>query len=206
VALVSVQSYPGHTTHFFLCIWYLSTLTNAHHQQFYTTTYIFSFIIMSSFLLKKKKHMREALLFNLKKSAAESHRMLVEAYGDNTFGNNVQRLVSPVQWRQLWPEWQEAWKSAQEDWGLSIAGSFGRGRYSIAKNVCRAISQTAISMQLHTMGKVQKIGKWVPHELNDRQMERRQNTCQILLARQKKKVVPASDCDRRWKVDLFSES
>ena len=123
MALVSVQSYPGHTTHFFLCIWYLSTLTNAHHQQFYTTTYIFSFIIMSSFLLKKKKHMREALLFNLKKSAAESHRMLVEAYGDNTFGNNVQRLVSPVQWRQLWPEWQEAWKSAQEDWRLSIAGS-----------------------------------------------------------------------------------
>jgi len=36
------------------------------------------------------------------------------------------------------------------------------------------------------MGKVQKIGKWV-HELNDKQMERRQNTCQILLARQKKK-------------------
>jgi len=31
--------------------------------------------------------MREALLFcfNLKKSAAKSHRMLVEAYGDNAF-------------------------------------------------------------------------------------------------------------------------
>jgi len=26
----------------------------------------------------------------------------------------------------------------------------------------------------------------VPHELNDRQMERRQNTCQILLTRQKR--------------------
>jgi len=37
------------------------------------------------------------------------------------------------------------------------------------------------------MGKIQKIGKWVPHELNDRQMERSQNTCQILLARQKRK-------------------
>jgi len=38
---------------------------------------------MSSFLLKKKD-MRETLLFcfNLKKSAAESHRMLVEAYSD----------------------------------------------------------------------------------------------------------------------------
>ena len=40
---------------------------------------------------------------------------------------------------------------------------------------------------LHAMGKVQKIGKWMSHELNDKQMERRQNTCQILLARQKRK-------------------
>ena len=37
------------------------------------------------------------------------------------------------------------------------------------------------------MKQVQKIGKWVPHELNDRQMERSQNTCQNLLARQKRK-------------------
>jgi len=50
-----------------------------------------------------------------------------------------------------------------------------------------SVSQAAISMRLHAMGKVQKIGKWVSHELNDRQMERRQNTCQILLARQKRK-------------------
>jgi len=49
------------------------------------------------------------------------------------------------------------------------------------------VSQAAISMRLHAMGKVPKIGKWVPHELNDRQIERRQNTCQILLARQKRK-------------------
>ena len=49
------------------------------------------------------------------------------------------------------------------------------------------VSQAAISMRLHAMGKVQKIGKWVPHELNDKQMERHQNTCQILLARQKRK-------------------
>ena len=33
------------------------------------------------------------------------------------------------------------------------------------------VFQAAISMRLHAMGKVRKIGKWVPHELNDRQME-----------------------------------
>jgi len=121
-----------------MCLTVLSTLTSAHHQQFHTTTYIFSF--MSSFLLKKK-HMRKTLLFcfNLKKSAAELHRMLVEAYGDNALSETTQRLVSSVQWRQFWPEWQEAWKSVQEGWGLSIADSFGRGRYPIAKNACRAI-------------------------------------------------------------------
>jgi len=48
------------------------------------------------------------------------------------------------------------------------------------------VSQAAIFMRLHAMGKVQKIGKW-PHELKGRQMERRQNTCSILLARQKRK-------------------
>jgi len=34
------------------------------------------------------------------------------------------------------------------------------------------VSQAAIAMRLHAMGKIQKIEKWVPYELNDRQMER----------------------------------
>ena len=61
IALVNVQSYSGHTIHFFLCVRHLSTLTSAHHKQFHTI-YIFSFIIVSSFLLKKK-YMRFAFLF-----------------------------------------------------------------------------------------------------------------------------------------------
>ena len=110
-----------------------------------------------------------------------------------------------VQRRQFWPEWQEAWKLAQEDWGLSIAGSFGRGRYPIAKNACWAIgyfSSSHFHAATHAMGKVQKIGKWV-HELNDKQMERRQNTCQILLARQKRKWflhrIMTGDEEWRWR-------
>ena len=37
------------------------------------------------------------------------------------------------------------------------------------------------------MGKIQKVGRWVPHELNERQMERRKNTCEILLERYRRK-------------------
>jgi len=83
--------------------------------------------------------------------------------------------------------WQEAWKSAQEDWGLSIAGSFGRERYPIAKNACRAIGCFSSSYFHVATCHGEDSKDRVPHELNDRQMERCQNTCQILLARQKRK-------------------
>ena len=34
------------------------------------------------------------------------------------------------------------------------------------------VSQRAFFIRLREMGKIQKIGRWVPHELNDRQMEK----------------------------------
>jgi len=38
------------------------------------------------------------------------------------------------------------------------------------------------------MGKIQKMGKWVPHELNERQQENQKTTCEMLLARYKRKL------------------
>jgi len=32
------------------------------------------------------------------------------------------------------------------------------------------------------MGKIQKMGKWIPHELNERQQENRKTICEMLLA------------------------
>jgi histone-lysine N-methyltransferase SETMAR len=45
------------------------------------------------------------------------------------------------------------------------------------------VAQQRISDHLKAMGNIQKCGKWVPHELNERQMENRKNTCEILLQR-----------------------
>jgi len=73
--------------------------------------------------------------------------------------------------------------------GPSTSGSFEQGLYPIAKNTCRAIGCYSTS-HFYTSTfheKIQQIGKLVPRKLNDRQMERRQNTCEILLARQKRK-------------------
>jgi len=160
---------------------------------------------MSSFLLKKK-HRREALLFcfNLKKSAAESHRMLVKAYGDNALSETMCR-----DWFRRFNDnfdlSDKKRENRQEGWGLSIAGSFGRGRYLIAKNAWRAI-ECFSSSHFHAatcheegskdrkMGAAWTIGRWSDAKTHAK------------FCLPKKKVVPDSDCDRRWKVDLFSES
>ena len=48
------------------------------------------------------------------------------------------------------------------------------------------VTQKTISNRLKAMGKIQKSGKWVPHELTERQMENRKNTCEIHLQRHKR--------------------
>lgn len=136
--------------------------------------------------------MREALLFcfNLKKSAAESYRMLVEAYADSALSETTCR-----DWFRrfkdgnfdLCDKQRENRPKKVDDHQLQalLDEDNTQSQKMLAKQL--GVTQPAISMRLRAMGKVQKMGKWVPHELNDRQMERRQNTCEILLARQKRK-------------------
>jgi len=145
--------------------------------------------------------MREALLFcfNLKKSAAESHRILVKAC-DNALSETMCR-----DWFRrfnddnfnLSDKKRENRPRKIEDCQLQalLNEDDTQSQKMFAEQL--GVSQATISMRLHATGKVQKIGKWMPYELNDRQMERRQNTCQILLARQKRKSFLQSDCDRR---------
>jgi len=117
----------------------------------------------------------------LKKSAAESHQMLVEAYGDNALSETTCR-----DWFRrfndnnfdLSDKKRENRPRKVEDCQLQalLDENDTQSQKMLAEQL--GVSQAAISMRLHAMGKVQKIGKWMPQmsELNDRQMERRQNT------------------------------
>jgi predicted XRE-type DNA-binding protein len=49
------------------------------------------------------------------------------------------------------------------------------------------VSQEAISRLLRAMGKINKLSKWVPHNLNEHQMENRKVTCEMLLKRHETK-------------------
>jgi len=108
--------------------------------------------------------------FNLKKSAAESHRMLVEAYGDNALSETMCR-----DWFRrfnddnfdLSDKKRENRPRKVEDCQLQafLDEDDTQSQKMLAEQL--SISQAVISMRLHAMRKVQKIGKWVPHELND---------------------------------------
>jgi len=49
------------------------------------------------------------------------------------------------------------------------------------------VTREAVSIRLKSMGKIQKMRKWVPYELHERQQENRKTTCEMLLARYKRK-------------------
>jgi len=50
-----------------------------------------------------------------------------------------------------------------------------------------SVSQQVVSNRLREIRKIQKVGRWVPHELNERQRWRGAKTCEILLERYRRK-------------------
>lgn len=146
---------------------------------------------MSSFE-PNKRHLREVLIyfFHLKKSAAEAHRLLLEAYGDASlserscqewfvkFGNDEfdvedkQRSGRPKVYEdsELEALLDEDSCQTQEELALVLG-----------------VTQPAISQRLQSLGMIQKQGTWVPYELKPRNVEARFLTCQLLLERHQRK-------------------
>lgn len=140
----------------------------------------------------EKRHLREALLFmfHLKKTAAEAHQTLREAYGDHALSERTCR------------EWFQRFKTGDfdvedkahgrppkkfedEDLQALLDEDDAQTQEQLAEKL--NVTQKAVSLRLHQMGKIQKEGIWVPYELTERNMEKRKTTCEILLERQKRK-------------------
>lgn len=139
-----------------------------------------------------KEHLRHAMLFlfNQKKSASECQRILSETYGETAptiptcvrwfrrfksgdFDvNDKERLGQPK-------KFEDAELQAVLDEDDTLTQKMMAEMLGVARQT--------ISYRLRAMGKVQKLGKWVPHDLNDRQMEKRKTVCELLLVRYERK-------------------
>lgn len=139
-----------------------------------------------------KQHLREVMLFHfaIKKSAAETHRILVEAYSDNAPSKAAcKRWFTRFRKGDFMVEDKErpgqTKRFEDEDLEALVAEDPCQTQNNLAKSL--NASQTSISRRLKAIGKVYKVGRWVPYELKEKDIERRKVTSEILLARQKRK-------------------
>ena len=139
-----------------------------------------------------KSHLREVLLpfVNMKKSAAEAYRLLLETYGAECIGESTCR------------EWFKRFKSGNfdvEDKELSgrpknfkdeeLEALLGEDPCQTQEELAASlgVTQQAISLRLKALGFIQKVGNWVPYELKPRDVERPFPISEMLLERHKKK-------------------
>lgn len=146
---------------------------------------------MSNFV-PKKEHLREVLLhyFILKKTAAETFRILLEAYGEHrpseTTCRDWFRRFKNGDFDVKDKERSGPPKKLQDD---ELQALLDEDATQTQKQLAYALNvdHSTISIRLHAMGKIQKAGKWVPHELNERQQENRKVVCEMLLQRHERK-------------------
>ncbi|GFW93830.1 mariner Mos1 transposase [Trichonephila clavipes] len=59
------------------------------------------------------------------------------------------------------------------------------------------VDQSTVSCRLKAMGKIIKVGRWVPHELMHRQQENQKNRAQNVACPPQTQVISPSYCDCR---------
>ena len=138
--------------------------------------------------------LRKALIFcfHLKKSAAESHRMLVEAYGDHALSEaTCKRWFRRFRDGDFDVRNEERGRPPKKFEDIELQTILDEDPTLSQKQMAEMlnVAQQIISDRLRAMGKIQKSGKWVPNVLNDRQMENRKTICEILLQRHDTKSV-----------------
>lgn len=154
-----------------------------------------------SIFVPEKVFLRGVLLhyFNMKKTAAESHRILVDVYGEHALAErSCQKWFSRFKSGDFCLEDQERpgqpKKFADEQLDALLEEDCTQTQEELAESL--GVSQQSISKRLKAAGYIQKHGNWVPYELKPRDVERRFCMSEMLLERHKKKIVFASG--RYW--------
>nr|KAF6300627.1 hypothetical protein mMyoMyo1_009097 [Myotis myotis] len=154
---------------------------------------------MSTFV-PKKEHLGEVLIhyFILKKSAAESYRILWEAYSEHAPSQDTCECCFKcfksddfnVKDKEC-PDQLEKFEDQQLQALLDEDACQTQKQLTERLN----IAQQTIFDHLQAMGKILKEGKWVPHQLNERQMKNRKVISKMLPQRHKRKSFFATNCD-----------
>ena len=128
--------------------------------------------------------------FNMKKTAAESHRVLVEVYGEHALAERTcQKWFIRFKSGDFVLEDEELpgqpKKFEDEELEALLDENCCQTQEKLAESL--GVTQAAIPKRLKADGYIQQQGNWVPHELKPRDVERRFCMYEMLLERHKKK-------------------
>ncbi|UYV83687.1 hypothetical protein LAZ67_23002073 [Cordylochernes scorpioides] len=126
----------------------------------------------------KSARLREVLLFafNWKKSASEAHRMLEEVYGDHALSKSqCYRWFKKFQSGDFELDNEPRGKPPQKFEDAELKALLDEDSTQTQEKLAKQlqVSQCAVSLRLYSLGMTQKLSKWVPHELSERQQQRR---------------------------------
>ena len=159
---------------------------------------------MPFFLLLSMEHDKLFFLhmllyyFDLKKTA--THKLLVEAYGNCVPSEKIRQ------------KWFQRFKSGDYDVNdkqrsnqpkkcedTELQALLNENSAQTLQELSRALNVTpmAVSKRLHAMEKIQKEGKWVPHELTENAIANRLNISLFLCSPDRKKKFFVTHCDWR---------
>lgn len=135
-----------------------------------------------------KQHLRHCMLFcfEMKKNASQATELINSTLGEHT--------VSYSTVKKWFANFREKKFSLEDDPRPGPAKRFEDEELQslLDENPCQTqqelaeqlgVTQPAISDRLHAMGKIQKEGKWVPHELTEENKNQRVDICMSLLSR-----------------------
>lgn len=146
---------------------------------------------MSSFL-PEKVFLRGVLLhyFHMKKTAVESHRILVEVYGKHALAERTcQKWYGRFKSGHFGLEDDERPGQVKKFRDAELEAILDTDPCQTQEELAEAlgVDRSTVSKRLKTLGMISKQGNWVPYQLKPRDVERRFLTCELLLARQKRK-------------------
>ena len=126
-----------------------------------------------SIFISSKEHSRTALIFcfHLKKTAAEPYRLLLEAYDEHVPSQDTcERRFLRFKNGDLEVADKEPGKPPRKFEDVKLQTLLHEDDLKTQKQLVEqlGVSQQAVSDRLQEMGKIQKIGRWVPHKLNER--------------------------------------
>ena len=127
--------------------------------------------------------------FNMKKTAAESHRILVEVYGEHALAERTcQKWFTRLKSGDFGLEDEERPGQPKKFEDEELEALLDKDRCKTQEELAEflRVTQAAISKRLKAAEYIQKQGNWVPHALKPRDVERRFCMSKMLLERQKR--------------------